>query len=204
MRNLVWSSQLNLSCFVIHRQLLPSHSPEIPCRPSKGVSSERLRLVKWFISHRLHTGACVNLVLLTYLLILKHAWVKSEQHTELRTCICEPRTCTDQPQTNQHECALNKREWAQKKGMKEPQTRYNVETVSCCYQASPLEWSTVSTAALRSSYITKLILHIHVSISTHILVNGIQPFQHFDDEYWWQPHFIRSLNKRRCARTAYK
>ena len=28
----------------------------------------RLRLVKWFISHRLHTGACVNLVLLTYLL----------------------------------------------------------------------------------------------------------------------------------------
>ena len=27
------------------------------------------RLVKWFISHRLHTGACVNLVLLTYLLI---------------------------------------------------------------------------------------------------------------------------------------
>ena len=28
-----------------------------------------LRLVKWFISHRLHTGACVNLVLLTYLLM---------------------------------------------------------------------------------------------------------------------------------------
>ena len=60
--------KLSLSRFVIHRQLLPSHSPEIPCRPSKGVPSERLRLVKWFISHRLHTGACVNLVLLTYLL----------------------------------------------------------------------------------------------------------------------------------------
>ena len=33
---------------------------------------ERLRLVKlskWFISHRLHTGACLNLVSLTYLLI---------------------------------------------------------------------------------------------------------------------------------------
>ena len=68
MRNLVRSNQLNVSHFVIHRQLLPSHSPEIPCRLSKGVPSERLRLVKWFISHRLHTGACVNLVLLTYLL----------------------------------------------------------------------------------------------------------------------------------------
>ena len=67
-RNLVRPSQLNLSRFVIHRQLLPSHSSEMPCRPSKGVPSERLRLVKWFISHRLHTGACVNLVLLTYLL----------------------------------------------------------------------------------------------------------------------------------------
>ena len=44
-RNLVRSNQLNLSRFVIHRQLLPwvpSHSPEIPCRPSKGVPSERL------------------------------------------------------------------------------------------------------------------------------------------------------------------
>ena len=45
-RNLVRSNQLNLSRFVIHRQLLPSHSSEMPCRPSKGVSSERLRLVK--------------------------------------------------------------------------------------------------------------------------------------------------------------
>ena len=54
-RNLVRSNQLNVSRFVIHRQLLPSHSPEIPCRPSKSVPSERLRLVKWFISHRLHT-----------------------------------------------------------------------------------------------------------------------------------------------------
>ena len=42
----------------------------MPCRPSIGVPSERLRLVKRFISHRLHTGACVNLVLLTYLLTL--------------------------------------------------------------------------------------------------------------------------------------
>ena len=33
---------------------------------SKGIPSERLQLVKWFISHRLHTGTCVNLVLLTY------------------------------------------------------------------------------------------------------------------------------------------
>ena len=67
-RNLVRSNQLNLSRFVIHRQLLPSHSSEMPCRPYKCVPSERLRLVKWFISHRLHTGACVNLALLTYLL----------------------------------------------------------------------------------------------------------------------------------------
>ena len=65
-RNLVRLNQLNVSHFVIYRQLLPSHSPEIQCRPSKGVPSEHLWLVKWFISHRLHTGACVNLVLLTY------------------------------------------------------------------------------------------------------------------------------------------
>ena len=45
-QNLVRSNQLNVSHFVIHRQLLPSHSPEIPCRSSKGVTSERLRLVK--------------------------------------------------------------------------------------------------------------------------------------------------------------
>ena len=68
LQNLVRSDQLNVSHFVIQRQLLPSHSLEIPCRPSKGVPSERLRLVKRFISHRLHTGAWGNLVLLTYLL----------------------------------------------------------------------------------------------------------------------------------------
>ena len=45
-QNLVRSNQLSVSRFVIQRQLLPSHSPEIPCRPSKGVPSERLRLVK--------------------------------------------------------------------------------------------------------------------------------------------------------------
>ena len=45
-RNLVRSNQLNVYHFVIHCQLLPSHSPEIPCRPSKGIPSERLRLVK--------------------------------------------------------------------------------------------------------------------------------------------------------------
>ena len=38
----------------------------IPRRPSKGVPSERLLLVKWFISHRLHTGHWGNLVLHTY------------------------------------------------------------------------------------------------------------------------------------------
>ena len=67
-QNLVRSSQLNVSHSVIQCQLLPSHSPQIPCRPSKCVPSERLRLVKRFISHRLHTGAWGNLVLLTYLL----------------------------------------------------------------------------------------------------------------------------------------
>ena len=67
-QNLVRSNQLNVSLFVIHCQLLPSHSPETPCRPSKGVPSERLSLVNRFISHRLHTGVWVNLVLLTYLL----------------------------------------------------------------------------------------------------------------------------------------
>ena len=64
----VVQNQLNVSHFVIQYQLLPSHSLEIPCRPSEGVPSERLRLVKRFISHRLFTGAWVNLVLLTYLL----------------------------------------------------------------------------------------------------------------------------------------
>ena len=68
-QNLVWSNQLNVSHFVIQCQLLPSHSPQIPCRPSKCVPSERLRLVKRFISHRLHTGAWGNLVLLTYLFV---------------------------------------------------------------------------------------------------------------------------------------
>ena len=45
-QNLVRSNQLNVSHFVIQRQLLPLHSPEIPCRPSKGVPPERLRLVE--------------------------------------------------------------------------------------------------------------------------------------------------------------
>ena len=72
-QNLVWSNQLNVSHFVIQCQVLPSHSPEIPCRPSKSVPSERLRLVRRFILHRLHTGAWVNLVLLTYLLMQKHS-----------------------------------------------------------------------------------------------------------------------------------
>ena len=45
-QNLVRSNQLNVSHFVIQRQLLPSHSPEIPCRPSKGVPSVHLRLVE--------------------------------------------------------------------------------------------------------------------------------------------------------------
>ena len=44
----VRSNQLNVSHFVIQRQLLPyrTDSPEIPCRSAKGVPSECLRLVK--------------------------------------------------------------------------------------------------------------------------------------------------------------
>ena len=41
-QNLVRSNQLNVSHFVIQRQLLPLRRPETPCRPSKGVPSERL------------------------------------------------------------------------------------------------------------------------------------------------------------------
>ena len=41
-QNLVRSNQLNVSHFVIQRQLLPLNRPETPCRPSKGVPSERL------------------------------------------------------------------------------------------------------------------------------------------------------------------
>ena len=46
MQNLIKSNQLNVSH--IHRQPLPSNSPEIPCCPSKGIPilSERLRLVE--------------------------------------------------------------------------------------------------------------------------------------------------------------
>ena len=45
-QNLVRSNQLNVSHFVIQRQLLPLRPPETPCRPSKGVPSERQRLVE--------------------------------------------------------------------------------------------------------------------------------------------------------------
>ena len=45
-QNLVRSNQLNVSHFVIQRQLLPLRRPETPCRPSKSVPSERLRLVE--------------------------------------------------------------------------------------------------------------------------------------------------------------
>ena len=44
-QNLVWSNQHNVSHFVIQCQLLPPHSPWIPCRPSNSIPSERLRLV---------------------------------------------------------------------------------------------------------------------------------------------------------------
>ena len=84
-QNLVWSNQLNVSHFVIQCQLLPLHSPQIPCRPSKCVPSERLRLVKRFISHKLHTGAWGNLVLLTYLL----TYSNEDQRTVSNQALCE-------------------------------------------------------------------------------------------------------------------
>ena len=45
-QNLVGSYQLNVSHFVIQRQLLLQRRPETPCRPSNGVPSERLRLAE--------------------------------------------------------------------------------------------------------------------------------------------------------------
>ena len=45
-QNLVRSNQLNVSHFVIQRQLLPLHRLETPCHPSKDVPFERLRLVE--------------------------------------------------------------------------------------------------------------------------------------------------------------
>ena len=45
-QNLARSNQLNVSHLVMQCQLLPLHSPEIPCCLAKGVPSERLRLVK--------------------------------------------------------------------------------------------------------------------------------------------------------------
>ena len=45
-QNLVRSNQLNVSHFVIQRQLLLLRRPETPCRPSKCVPSERLRLAE--------------------------------------------------------------------------------------------------------------------------------------------------------------
>ena len=45
-QNLARSNQLNVSHFVIQRQLLLLRRPETPCRPSKCVPSERLRLAE--------------------------------------------------------------------------------------------------------------------------------------------------------------
>ena len=45
-QKLVRSNQLKVSHFVIQHQLLPLRRPETPCRPSKGVPSEHLRLVE--------------------------------------------------------------------------------------------------------------------------------------------------------------
>ena len=45
-QNLARSNQLNVSHFVIQRQLLLLRRPETPCRPSKRVPSERLRLAE--------------------------------------------------------------------------------------------------------------------------------------------------------------
>ena len=45
-QNLVRSNQLNVSHFVIQRLLLLLRRPETPCRPCKGVPSERLRLAE--------------------------------------------------------------------------------------------------------------------------------------------------------------
>ena len=45
-QNLARSNQLNVSHFVIQRQLLLLRCPETPCRPSKCVPSERLRLAE--------------------------------------------------------------------------------------------------------------------------------------------------------------
>ena len=45
-QNLATSNQLNVSHFVIQRQLLPLRRPETPRRPSKSVLSERLQLVE--------------------------------------------------------------------------------------------------------------------------------------------------------------
>ena len=45
-QNLARLNQLNVSHFVIQRQLLLLRRPETPCRPSKCVPSERLRLAE--------------------------------------------------------------------------------------------------------------------------------------------------------------
>ena len=45
-QNLVRSNQLNVSNFVIQHLLQPLYHPQIPCCPSKGVPSERLRLAE--------------------------------------------------------------------------------------------------------------------------------------------------------------
>ena len=70
-QNLVRSNQLNDFVIQYHATtataLLGNAMP--PIYSCKGVPSERLRLVKRFIPHRLHTGPWVNLVL--YLLILE-------------------------------------------------------------------------------------------------------------------------------------
>ena len=52
----------------------------------KCIGNISLRLVKGFISHRLHTGACVNLVLLTYLLLSFKRNLKTHLFSIAYTC----------------------------------------------------------------------------------------------------------------------
>ena len=69
---------------MIHRQLLPSHSPEIPCHPSNGVHSERLWLVEWFIS--LIGYILAHVWILCYLLTFCMAWHGMALHCRLQHC----------------------------------------------------------------------------------------------------------------------
>ena len=86
-QNLVRSNQLNVSHFVLQRQVLPSQSPGIVCRSSECVPSEHLRLVV-VINLAQTTYRCMRKSCITYLLThLQYKWFFTHDSGKSRTLV---------------------------------------------------------------------------------------------------------------------